>query len=697
MGHLVVQKVRVEGLAAIHDEVLGEGIAQPHLDRAFQLTFHGHVVDHRPAVVGRVHLNDLDLAGFLIHIDLGHLGAETEGRADQALVSGGIVSPGDHRLAALQFLHKRHRFAQAHATIGFAFGKHPATFEFNLEDRIEAEFGGYGASQFFLDLIGGIQYRVAVEEGQAAAPGAQVGLGGDGRVGGGNADIPHLQAQCFGQNLGHDGFHPLPDIRGHSEQVGGAVFEHLHFGGREVVLGIEPVEHAAGDEAVAADADALSGIGILANFIPVAHFAHFLEGFDETATADGGHAGQDVTGHLGVFQAQVDGIDPQILGGHVHLGLGGKQGLGRTESAHGRGWGLVGVHMLAQVAVVGIAVEHGAEVSGQETGRGAHGVVGAAIKIDVQILGHDRAVFFEADLGPDGHGMAPAAGHQLLFTGEGEFHRATGFLGHERRADFPGAQFHFAAKPATHSGLDDPDVIFSQIQRRGQQALNDIRRLGGGPDGDAAFLVCLGHAGAGFHVGVALGLDRERVLADVIRFGEGFVQIAVFNFAIDTDIGFVPVVKERRVSFQRTFDVIDTGQFFVLDLDQFDGRLGNVRVHCRHGGHFIADIANLVDGQGILVLGFGKQPPVAGGDLGQIRAGDDQAHAGQGSGLAGIDVDNAGVGQRATEQFAVEHTGKFDIVGIYGLSGRFGLSVGSGNVFSDDIERFHGQSFYGSR
>jgi hypothetical protein len=66
-------------------------------------------------------------------------------------------------------------------------------------------------------------------------------------------------------------------------------------------------------------------------------------------------------------------------------------------------------------------------------------------------------------------------------------------------------------------------------------------------------------------------------------------------------------------------------------------------------------------------------------------------------GLAGIDVQDAGVGQGASEQFAVKHAGQLDVVGINGLAGGFGPAVGSGNVLSDDAVRVHGRSFVGYR
>jgi hypothetical protein len=68
-------------------------------------------------------------------------------------------------------------------------------------------------------------------------------------------------------------------------------------------------------------------------------------------------------------------------------------------------------------------------------------------------------------------------------------------------------------------------------------------------------------------------------------------------------------------------------------------------------------------------------------------------HAGHGSCFAGVDGPDAGVGQWASEQFAVKHAGKFDVIGIDGLAGGFGPAVGPGDVFSDDTVRIHGKSF----
>jgi hypothetical protein len=70
-----------------------------------------------------------------------------------------------------------------------------------------------------------------------------------------------------------------------------------------------------------------------------------------------------------------------------------------------------------------------------------------------------------------------------------------------------------------------------------------------------------------------------------------------------------------------------------------------------------------------------------------------QCTPGHGSSPAGVDAQNAGVGQGASEQFAIEHAGQLDIVGINGLAGGLGTAVGPGNVFSDDAVRVHGTSF----
>ena len=72
--------------------------------------------------------------------------------------------------------------------------------------------------------------------------------------------------------------------------------------------------------------------------------------------------------------------------------LGDEERLRRAEAAHGAGRRLVGVDVVAPVAVGGVAVEHGAEVADEERGGGPHGVVGAAVEVDLQVLGHQRAV-----------------------------------------------------------------------------------------------------------------------------------------------------------------------------------------------------------------------------------------------------------------------------------------------------------------
>ena len=155
--------------------------------------------------------------------------------------------------------------------------------------------------------------------------------------------------------------------------------------GGERILGVEPVEHAAGDEAVASHADpprSPARVG-LAFLPPAAHLRRLLQRLGEPAAGDGGHVRDDVAGAHGVLEADVDGVDTELLGGHVHLRFGDEERLRGPEASHGAGRRLVGVDVAAPEAVGRVAVEHGPEVAAEEGGGRPHGVVGAAVQEDL--------------------------------------------------------------------------------------------------------------------------------------------------------------------------------------------------------------------------------------------------------------------------------------------------------------------------
>src|SRR4030042_1011308 len=247
----------------------------------------------------------------------------------------------------------------------------------------------------------------------------------------------------------------------------------------EGVLGVKPVEHTPGDKTEAAYAYAMSWLKIFSLPFPAAHPGNLFEGLDELAACHRGHIPYPIPALLRVFKPQVQRINPQLLRGHVKLGLRGEERLRGTEPAHGAAWRFVGIHVLAQETEIRIAVHHGTKMTAQKGSCRSHRVIGPTVKTYLQVPGHKRSVLFKTHLGIYLHGMPSPCQHKVLFAGQGELYWKARFLGHKGGAELPGAQFHLASESSSDERLDHAYVVFTHAQRGGKKALHYIRRLRG--------------------------------------------------------------------------------------------------------------------------------------------------------------------------------------------------------------------------
>ena len=143
----------------------------------------------------------------------------------------------------------------------------------------------------------------------------------------------------------------------------GAVFKSANFRPGKIIAGIKPVKNTAGDKTVTTNAKALARFQVFAFFTPVGHLCDFQERFFKTAAGNRGNAGDFIAALHRVHVTDVDRVNAEFFGRHIHLGFGDKQCLGGAETAHCPRRRFVGINMGAVVAVVGIVIEHGAKVT----------------------------------------------------------------------------------------------------------------------------------------------------------------------------------------------------------------------------------------------------------------------------------------------------------------------------------------------
>src|SRR5882762_10846774 len=104
-----------------------------------------------------------------------------------------------------------------------------------------------------------------------------------------------------------------------------------------------------------------------------------------------------------------------------------------------------------------------------------------------------------------------------------------------------------------------------------------------------------------------VALIEERVFEDFVSFGETLVDIAEFQCDSFVDVALVAVIVDaRRWRGQSFFRVGDRSEEFVFDFDQVQSLEGDQFFAGNYGGDRIANVADVSNAQGLLVLTDGK-------------------------------------------------------------------------------------------
>ena len=127
------------------------------------------------------------------------------------------------------------------------------------------------------------------------------------------------------------------------------------------------------------------------------------------------------------------------------------------------------------------------------------------------------------------------------------------------------------------------------------------------------------------------------------------MHVARIAVVVNARLGMGQAVVGTRVGAQR----------LVLDVDQPDRLGGRGLVAGDDGGHRVADEADLVRTEGVLVVADGQD---AVGDR-EAVAGEDQVHAGMCRRACRVDPGDARVRHRGAEQLAVQHPREHDVIG----------------------------------
>ena len=185
-----------------------------------------------------------------------------------------------------------------------------------------------------------------------------------------------------------------------------------------------------------------------------------------------------VAGGQQVAAAQLDGVDAEPVGGHVHVELARQRALGGAEAPVRRRRGGVGVGRHAPHPKVGDPV--GAEAAVDALGEHQRAVVGvgAGVEADVDVAGADPGAGVEAGADGDDRAVGPGGVHGRLDVG-GDPH---GTARCPRRGRGQGLQLgvRLRAVAAADVGHLDPHRGQRQREHAGQLLADHQRVLGGG-------------------------------------------------------------------------------------------------------------------------------------------------------------------------------------------------------------------------
>ena len=141
----------------------------------------------------------------------------------------------------------------------------------------------------------------------------------------------------------------------------------------------------------------------------------------------------------------------------------------------------------------------------------------------------DPAVALDPGPDPHQHRMPAPVGVEDFLARERDLHGAPGDHRQFRRADLVAEGIALAPEPAPDRRRDHPDPAHREVEDLGQGPVDIVRRLGRGPEHEAAAGLDLRNRAVLLHRQVGVPLEEEHILADVIGLRESALEIAKFQ------------------------------------------------------------------------------------------------------------------------------------------------------------------------
>src|SRR5712672_2109598 len=152
-----------------------------------------------------------------------------------------------------------------------------------------------------------------------------------------------------------------------------------------------------------------------------------------------------------------------------------------------------------------------------------------------------------------------------------------------------------------------------------------------------------------------VALIEESVFEDFVGFRKSLIDVAEFEGDAFVDVAFIAVIVDaRRWRGQSFFGVGDGSEEFVFDFDQVQSLKGDQFFAGDYRGNRIANMAYMINTQGLLILTDRKDSVFDG----EIFASENEIDARVRRSKGDVDATNARVRMRRAQEFTVEHAGQ---------------------------------------
>ena len=245
-------------------------------------------------------------------------------------------------------------------------------------------------------------------------------------------------------------------------------------------------------------------------------------------------------------QPQIGRIDLQLFRDFIELHFLAKARLHGTVSALRSTWRFIRERAAALESIARYMVSRGLQRASVKRAGHAVRAVRATIDQRLQMHGGDGAVFFHAGFEIHQDRVAAAMAVKNFFARQADFYRAVkkerGF-GHH---DFVIERIALASEAAAIRSRDDANMRGRHLQDFGERAMQVVRGLGAGPNGEFAVGIFSRHRGVLLDGEMRAALVEKSVFEDFVFFGETLVDIAEFQGNTLVDVAFIAVLVNTR-------------------------------------------------------------------------------------------------------------------------------------------------------